>query len=123
MSLSGLTRCAGDQETAETSASWPESHHRTSLPPGKVSTSSPHLQLPAYMRKRCEGCTSYTLLLRSYNNIRNNKHHFNIDKWLQTTEGAPGRNILKEPGTRKLYFLESNSGQKAFSPGRLKHVP
>lgn len=53
-----------------------------------------------------------TLSLHSYNNIRNSKHHFNTDKWLQTTEGAPGTNILKEPGTRKLYFLESNAGQR-----------
>ena len=57
-----------------------------------------------------------------YNNIRNNIYHFNIDKWLQTTEGGTGRNVLKQPGTRKLCFLESNTGQKAVSPGSLKHI-
>ena len=87
---------------------------------GKVSSSPPHLQLPEHMRKIYEGCTK--LLLNSYNNVGNNKSLFNIDKWLQTTEGATVMNILKEPGTRKLYFLESDTGQKAFSPGRLKYI-
>ena len=81
---------------------------------------SPHFRL----LKIWEGVKSVLvkLLLHFYNNIRNNIYHFNIDKWLQTTEGGTGRNVLKQPGTRKLCFLESNTGQKAVSPGSLKHI-
>ena len=62
------------------------------------------------------------LLLNSYNNIGNNIYHFNIDKGLQTTKGATERNVLKQPGTRKQSFLESNTGQKPVSPGSLKYI-